>query len=64
MGGPYRGKLLEFGESVVAHLPEAGKGSGNPGPTLADKGNPLGKSGLADEHLVRTDEGVVFARSV
>ena len=64
MGGPYRGKLLEFGESVLAHLPEAGQGSGNPGPTLADKGNPLGKSGLADEHLVRTDEGVVFARSV
>ena len=28
------------------------------------EGNPLGKSGLADEHLVRTDEGVVFARSV
>ena len=22
MGGPYRGKLVEFGETVLAHLPE------------------------------------------
>ena len=29
MGGPYRGKV-EFGETVLAHLPEVGKGSGNP----------------------------------
>ena len=35
MGGPYRGMLLEFGESVLAHLPEVGKGSGNPAPKLA-----------------------------
>ena len=27
MGGPYRGKLVEFGETVLAHLPEVGKGS-------------------------------------
>ena len=37
MGGPYRGKLLEFGESVLAHLPEVGKRSGNPAPKLADR---------------------------
>ena len=41
MGGPYRGKLLEFGESVLAHLPEVRKGSGNPAPKLADRWNPL-----------------------
>ena len=32
MGGPYRGKLLDYGETVLAHLPEVGKGSGNPVP--------------------------------
>ena len=37
MGGPYRGKLVEFGETVLAHLPEVGKGSGNPAPKLADR---------------------------
>ena len=25
MGGPYRGKLVEFGETVLAHLPEVEK---------------------------------------
>ena len=67
MGGPYRGKLVEFGETVLAHLPEVGEGSGNPAPTLADRwksGVWLGKSDLTDEHLVRTDDGVVYARSV
>ena len=67
MGGPYRGKLAEFGETVLAHLPEVGKGSGNPAPKLADRwkhGVWLGKSDLTDEHLVRTDDGVVYARSV
>ena len=67
MCGPYRGKLLEFGESVLVHIPEVGKGSGNPAPTLADRWASavwLGKSDLTDEHLVRTDEGVVYARSV
>ena len=66
MGGPYRGKLLEFDESVQKHLPEVGKGSGNPAPKLADKwksGVWLGKSDLTDEHHVRTDEGVVYART-
>ena len=66
MGGPYRGKLVEFGETVLAHLPEVGKGFGNPAPKLADRWKPavwLGKSDLTDEHLVRTDEGVVCARS-
>ena len=58
MGGPYRGKLVEFGETVLAHLPEVGKGSGNPVPKLADRwksGVWLGKSDLTDEHLVRTE---------
>ena len=67
MSGPYRGKLVEFGESVLAHLPEDGKGSGNPAPKLADRWKSavwLGKSDLTDEHLVRTDDGVVCARSV
>ena len=67
MGGPYRGKLLEFGESVFAHLPEAGRGSENPAPKLADRWKSavwLGKSELTEEHLVRTDEGVVYARSM
>ena len=67
MGGRYRGKLVEFGETVLAHLPEVGKGSGNPAPKLADRwksGVGLGKSDLTDEHLVRTDDGVVYARSV
>ena len=25
MGGPYRGKLVELGETVLAHLPQVGK---------------------------------------
>ena len=37
VGGPHRGKLVEFGETVLAHLPEVGKGSGNPAPKLADR---------------------------
>ena len=67
MGGPYRGKLVEFGETVLAHLPKVGKGSGDPAPKLADRWKSavwLGKSDLTDEHLVRTDDGVVYARSV
>ena len=67
MGGPYRGKLVEFGRTVLAHLPEERKGSGNPAPKLADRwksGVWLGKSDLTEEHLVRTDDGVVYARSV
>ena len=64
MGGPYRGKLLEFDESVLVHLPEVGKESGNPATKLPDRWKSalwLGKSDLTDEHLVRTD---VYARSV
>ena len=34
MGGPYLGKLVEVGETVLAHLPEFGKGSENPAPKL------------------------------
>ena len=67
MGGPHREKLVEFGETVLAHLPEVGKGSGNPAPKLEDRWKPgvwLGKTDLTDEHLVRTDDGVVYARSV
>ena len=58
---------MEFGETVLAHLPEVGKGSGNPAPKLADRwksGVWLGTSDLTDVHLVRTDDGVVYARSV
>ena len=40
MGGPYRGKLVGLGETVLAHLP------------------------LTDEHFVRTDDTVVYARNV
>ena len=64
MGGPYRAKFVEFGESVFAHLREGGKGSGQ---KMADRWKSavwLGKSVITDEHLVRTDEGVVYARSV
>ena len=64
MGGPYRGKLVEFGETGLAHHAEAGKGSGNPAPTLADRwtsGVWLGKSDLTDDHLVLTDDEVVFS---
>ena len=64
IGGPYREKLLEFGESVLAHFPEVGTGSGNPAPKLADSWKSavwLGKSHLTDEHLFRTDD--VYARS-
>ena len=57
---------MEFGETVLAHLPEVGKAPGNPAPKLADRWKPgvwLGKSDLTDEHLVRTNDGVVYARS-
>ena len=63
MGRPYRGKLVVFGETVLAHLPEVWKGSGYPAPKLADRwkyGVWLEKSDLTDEHLVRTDDGVVY----
>ena len=56
MGGPYRGKLVEFGETVLAHLPEVGKGSGNPAPKLADRWQSavwLGKSDLTQFHQPR-----------
>ena len=64
MGGLYRGKLLEFGESVLANFQRWEKDLGIP---LADKWKSavwLGKSDLTGEHLVRTDEGLVYARSV
>ena len=67
MGGPYRGKFVEFGESVFAHLRDFGKGSENTALKLADRRKSavwLGKSVITDEHLVRTDAGVVYARSV
>ena len=53
---------MDFGETILAHLPEVGNGSGNPAPKLADRwksGVWLGKSDLTDEHLVRTDDGAV-----
>ena len=58
---------VEFGETVLAHLPEVGKGSGNPATKFADRWKSsvwLGRSDLTDEHLVRTDDGAVYARSV
>ena len=67
MGGPFRGKLLEFGEPVLAHLPDVGEGSGNPAQKLADRWKSavwLGNSDLTDEHLVRTEDGVVYVPSV
>ena len=68
MGGPYRGKLVEFGETVLAHLPEVGKGSGNPAPKLADRWKAQRVAGKERPHrrthLVRTNVGVVCARSV
>ena len=51
MNGLYRGKVLEFGESLLAHLLEVGNGSGNPFPKLTDRLKPavwLGKSDLAE----------------
>ena len=50
MGGPYRGKLLKFGESVHVHLPEVGKGSGNPAPKLADRWKPRRSAGQERPH--------------
>ena len=35
---PSHGKLLEFGETVLAHLPKVRKESGNPAPKLAETG--------------------------
>ena len=67
MGGPCRGKLVEFGETVLAHLPEVGKGSGKSSTKVGRQmeiWRVAGKSDLTDEHLVRTDDGVVYARSV
>ena len=52
---------------MLAHIPQVGKGSGNPAPKLADRWKIavwLGKSDFTDEHPVRTDEGVVYAVSV
>ena len=65
MGGPYRGKLLEFGESVLAYLAEVGKGSGNPAPKMADRWKSVVRLGsdLTDDCLVRTKERVVYASS-
>ena len=66
MGGPYRGTLLEFGESVLAHFQRWEKDLGILAPKLADRWKSavwLGKSDLKDEHLVRID-GVEHARSV
>ena len=68
---PWEDRIVEnwwsLEKQFLRHLPEVGKGSGNPAPKLADRwksGVWLGKSDLTDEHLVRTDDGVVYARSV
>ena len=65
VGDCHRGKELEFGDSVLAHLLEVGKGSGNLAPKLVDTRNLavwLGKSDLADGHLVGTDDCIVCTR--
>ena len=67
MGGPYRAKLVEFGETVLAHLPEVKRDLETQHQNWQTDGNlacGLGKSDLTDEHHVRTDDGVVYARSV
>ena len=67
MGGPCRGRLLEFGQSVLAHLPEVEKDLGTPAPKLADRWKSavwLGKNDLTDEHLVRTELYTVYAGSI
>ena len=54
MGGPYQGKLVVSGETVLAYLPDVENGSGNHTPMLADRwksGVWLGKSDLTDEHF-------------
>ena len=62
MAHSYRGKLLEFGESVLAHLPEVGKGSGNPAPKLGQM--EIRRAAGQERPHGPTDEGVVCARSV
>ena len=67
MGGRYREKLVEFGETVLAHLPEVGKDLEIQHQNWQTDGHLAcgwGKSDLTDEHLVRTDDGVMYARSV
>ena len=67
MCGPYRGKLLEFGESVLAHVPEVRKGPGNPRRSwMTDVNPPCGWARATSRTNVwsQTDEGAVYARSV
>ena len=55
MGGPYRGRLVEFGETILVHLPKGGTGSRNPARKLADRWKSavwLGKSDLTDERTL------------
>ena len=64
-GGHHRGKLVDVGEIVLSHLLEAKKESGNPAPELVDRWKLAAcssKSGPTDEHLVKTDDGIVCAR--
>ena len=58
--GPWANRIEENGWSLEKQF-------GNPAPKLADRwtsGVWLGKRDLTDEHLVRTDDGVVYARNV
>ena len=60
-------KVLEFSDSVVAHLKEVCTESGSPAPKLVDRWNPaawLVKTDVTDGHLVRTNDGIVCAHRV
>ena len=65
-GGPCRPQLLKCGAFVLAHLPDVGKGSGNP----AEAGRQVEIRCAARQQRShrrtpgRTPEGVVYARSV
>ena len=54
-------------EKLLSHIfSEVGKGSANPAPKLVDGWKFvvwLGKSDLTDEHRLRLDDGIVYARS-
>ena len=62
MGGPYRGKLLEFGECVLCHLPRWEKDLGIRRSWLTDGNPPCGWARATSRTSIWS--GVVYARSV
>ena len=65
-GGPYRGKLVEFGETVLAHLPEGRKGIWKSRTKIGRQMEIRRVAGKERPHR-RTpcpNDGVVYARSV